>query len=253
MSTSTTPVLLLHGQPGGARDWDRVIAALADPTGVIAIDRPGWNGGSAATDIDGNVRAALDALDRHGIERAVVVGHSYGAAIACRIALEHSERVSALVLLAPAANQASLLPLDYLLAARVAGPAASAAVLAGSGWALWPGLLRRRIADRFGLDERHLARTGDALRRPSAWRAFSAEQRSLVTELPELERHLDRIVAPTVIMIGSEDLVVPPRSAWRLATRIPHAEVIEIESAGHLLPQGHARQVAGVIDAERAR
>ncbi len=253
MFTSTTPVLLLHGQPGSARDWDRVIAALDDPTGAIAVNRPGWNGGSAATDIDGNVRAALDALDRQGVERAVIVGHSYGAAIACRLAVEHPERVSALVLLAPAANRASLLPLDYVLAAPVGGPAASAAVLAGSGWALWPGPLRRRIADQFGLDEDHLARTGRALRRPSAWRAFSAEQRSLVAELPELELHLDRIVAPTVIMIGSADLVVPPRSAWRLATRIPDAEVIEIEHAGHLLPQVYARQVARVIDAQRAR
>src|ERR1019366_8324852 len=40
------PVLMLHGQPGGARDWERVIAALGPDTPAMPINRPGWGGAS---------------------------------------------------------------------------------------------------------------------------------------------------------------------------------------------------------------
>ena len=80
-----TQALLLHGQPGGAADWDGVLAALRGRTTAMAIDRPGWDGHTRAQDLAGNARAALAALDARGVERAVVVGHSLGAAIAACI------------------------------------------------------------------------------------------------------------------------------------------------------------------------
>jgi len=95
-----TDALLLHGQPGGAADWDGVRSALDGRATALAIDRPGWDGETRAQDLAGNARAALAALDAHGIERAVVVGHSLGAAIAAWLAVHHGERVSALVLAA---------------------------------------------------------------------------------------------------------------------------------------------------------
>jgi pimeloyl-ACP methyl ester carboxylesterase len=251
VSTPATPVLLLHGQPGGARDWAGVVAALEDQAGVIAPDRPGWNGGSAATDLEGNARAALAALDAAGVGRATVAGHSFGAAVACRLAIDHPERVSGLVLLAPAANRSSLLPLDYVLAAPVGGFVAGASMLAGAGWVLRPGPVRRRIAAQLGLDERHLARTAEAWRRPAAWRAFASEQRWLVDEMPQLEGRLSEIEAPTMIVIGSADPIVPVRSARELASDIPRAELIVLGRAGHLLPQQHAERIAAVIDRRR--
>ena len=71
------PVLLLHGQPGGASDWDRVRDAIGDRVPTVAIDRPGWNGRAAPSDLEGNVAAALAALDAAGAERAVVVAAQF--------------------------------------------------------------------------------------------------------------------------------------------------------------------------------
>ena len=51
MTADKDPVLLLHGQPGGAGDWDHVIAALDRQVRAIAIDRPGWDGQSRALDL----------------------------------------------------------------------------------------------------------------------------------------------------------------------------------------------------------
>ena len=59
------PVLLLHGQPGNAGDWDRVRAAIAGRVPTIALDRPGWDQRSGPSDLRGNVVL---------IEHAVQVG-----------------------------------------------------------------------------------------------------------------------------------------------------------------------------------
>ena len=52
---------------------------------TVAIDRPGWDGRSVPADLTGNARAALAALDNRGIDRATIVGHSLGAAVAVAI------------------------------------------------------------------------------------------------------------------------------------------------------------------------
>src|SRR5437764_9172035 len=144
----TTPdaILLLHGQPGAASDWDPVRAAIGDRAQTIAIDRPGWDGGRPSSDLPGNAQAALAALDASGAERALVVGHSFGGTVAAWLAAAHGERVRALVLVAPSANAESLQWLDRVLAAPAVGYLASAAVLAGSGAALAARPLRARLA-----------------------------------------------------------------------------------------------------------
>ncbi len=230
-------VLLLHGQPGGAADWDGVIAGLDGRVDVLAVVRPGWDGVTRARDLAGNAAAALAALDRRGVRRAVVVGHSLGAAVAAWLAATHPERVTALVLAAPAANLAALYTLDRWTAAPVAGDVAAAAVLGALGLALAVAPVRRRIARATRLEETYLRRAGTAVRRPAAWRAYAAEQRALVRDLPELERRLDAIGAPTTIIAGVHDRIVPARATVRLSGQIPGARLQHSAVAGHLVPQ----------------
>src|SRR5947209_14666259 len=99
------PILLLHGQPGSAEDWDRVRAHIGERAPTIAIDRPGWDGDRGPADLAGNARAAIAAIDAAGARRAVVVGHSFGGAVAAWVAATTPDRVRALVLAAPSANQ----------------------------------------------------------------------------------------------------------------------------------------------------
>jgi pimeloyl-ACP methyl ester carboxylesterase len=243
---SPDPVLLLHGQPGGARDWDRVVAEIGERARTIAIDRPGWDGHGPATGLLGNVDAAVAALDAHGVQRATIVGHSFGAAVAAWLAADHPERVGALVLVAPSANVASLDRLDHWLAAPVTGYLASAAALGGVGLALAARLTIRPIAQRLALEESYLETAGRALRAPAAWRAFVAEQRVLINDLPLLEPRLAQISTPTTIVMGSSDRVVPSVSARALAAQIPDAEVVVVERSGHLLPLQQAARLAEI-------
>jgi pimeloyl-ACP methyl ester carboxylesterase len=246
-AVSNDPVLLLHGQPGGAAEWEHVRASIGDGLRTIAFDRPGWDRRSSVRDLAGNASAAGAVLDRLGVARATVVGHSLGAAIAAWLAWSSPERVSGLVLIAPAANVDSLSAGDYLLAAPVIGWLAGIGAMAGGGVALGAGPVRRWVAEATALDDRYLRAAGRTLRSPYTWRSFVREQRLLLRDLPALDRRLGQISAPTTVLAGTADSVVPIRAARRLAGQIPGAELVEIERAGHLLHQQHAGEVARVI------
>lgn len=239
-------VLLLHGQPGGAADWDGVVAGMNGRADALAVVRPGWDGATRARDLAGNAEAALAALDERGAARAVVVGHSLGAAVAAWLAATAPERVAGLVLAAPAANLAALYTLDRWTAAPVAGEVAAAAVLGGLGLALTVAPVRRRFARASRLDEGYLRMAASVVRRPASWRAYAAEQRALVRGLPELERRLGSIIAPTTIIAGAQDRVVPARATLRLSRQIPGASLRHSATAGHLVPQ---RDPGAVVDA----
>jgi pimeloyl-ACP methyl ester carboxylesterase len=252
-AVSAPAVLLLHGQPGGAGDWRQVVSALEAKADVLAPDRPGWDGVTRPRDIAGNAGAALAALDLRGTERAVVVGHSLGAAVAAWLAATCPERVAALVLAAPAANLAALYAVDRWLATPVVGDLAAAAFLGGMGVGLAASPVRRRVAAATRLDEDYLRAAGRVVRRRWAWRAYAAEQRALVRDLPELERRLNWITAPTTILAGAHDRVVPARATERLRRQIPGARLRLSASAGHLIPQRDPALVVSAVLAALGR
>lgn len=246
-AASNDSVLLLHGQPGAAADWERLRAAVGDGVRTIALDRPGWADHSRVTDLAGNARAALEALDLAGVPRATVVGHSLGAAVAAWLACSAPARVRRLVLVAPAANVDSLGTIDYLMAAPLVGWLASVGAMAGGGLVLGAGPVRRWVAEATALDDRYLQAAGRMLLTPAAWRSFVREQRFLVRDLPALERRLCGITAPTTIVAGAGDHVVPIVAARRLAEQIPGAELVEVPHAGHLLHVQHAGRLAEIV------
>ncbi len=110
------PVLLLHGFPEGAYSWRHQLPALArEGFRAIAPDQRGYAGTEAPESIDtyDHVELAADVialLDALGIERAPLVAHDWGAALAWNIALLHPDRVSAVVALSVAYGGRSLAP-----------------------------------------------------------------------------------------------------------------------------------------------
>jgi pimeloyl-ACP methyl ester carboxylesterase len=224
-----------------------VIAAIGLRAHAIAIDRPGWNGRGSPADLAGNARAALAALAGERASRAIVVGHSLGAAVAAWLAAEHPEHVASLVLVAPSATRASLNRFDQLLATPLLGPVISTAALVGAGAALQAEPLRKRVSASLALDGDYLKTAGAALLRPATWRVFAFEQQMLIRDLPALEQRLAAISSPTTVVSGTADRVVTPSSARRLAAQIRAADLVRVSGATHLLPQQHPGELAEII------
>jgi pimeloyl-ACP methyl ester carboxylesterase len=223
------------------------VAEIGPRARVLAIARPGWEPGTAPLDLEGNARAALRALDQAGVTRAVAVGHSLGAGVAAWLAARAPERVAALVLAAPAADTRSLTALDRLLAAPVLGDALSVAFLAGAGGAVATPRIRRVIAARLGVDPGYLRASGAMLLRRDTWRSFVAEQRMLVRDLPVLERRLKDIAAPTTVVAGRDDHIVPISSARAVAAQIRNSQLVELPGAHHLLHQQRPAELAELV------
>ncbi|MBK5230378.1 MAG: alpha/beta hydrolase, partial [Thermoleophilia bacterium] len=105
-----TPVVMIHGMPSLALDYSHVMESLSGAR-AIAFDRPGYGwsrGGPLPFELQLDaVRAALGEL---GVDRAVFVGHSYGAVFSLAMAERHPELVDALVLAAPAAGGSRVSP-----------------------------------------------------------------------------------------------------------------------------------------------
>jgi pimeloyl-ACP methyl ester carboxylesterase len=244
--SDSDPVVLLHGQPGSARDWDLVVPHLSGRATSLAWDRPGYDGVSEPGGIEHSARATIDRMDAGGIERATIAGLSFGGGVAAWIAAHNPERVRALVLISAASNRAALLPVDRLLAAPVAGHLASGALVSGLGLALSSRRFRERFSERRAIPADFLQRTGQRMRTGAARRAFLVEQRAMLKELPILEELLATITAPTTVVVGTADSVVGAGSGRLLAQQIPNATLVEIEG-GHTLSATHAPQVAELI------
>jgi pimeloyl-ACP methyl ester carboxylesterase/uncharacterized membrane protein YbhN (UPF0104 family) len=246
-------LVLLHGQPGSPADWQQVAERLPARLHAVAADRPGYGssqlpaGGFAA-----NARAAIDDLDVRGIDRAVLVGHSFGGGVAISAASLAPERVEAVVLLASVGPGCANL-WDRVLAAPATGP-----LCALVAWKLTPWLARarlavaRRRAGRSLRPEEHVnwqvwGRKDNA--RGALWRTFLAEQRALLRELDELERALPAVEVPVLVLADPRDTLVPVETARRLAQSLPDARLQLINGAGHHLPRRDSGAVADAIGA----
>ncbi len=251
MSVSERWVVLLHGQPGSGADWQQVADRLPDTLGVLAPDRPGYGANTQpAWGFAAGARAVVAELDAQGIDRAVLVGHSYGGGVALATAQLAPERVEALVLLA-SVGPGCLTWADWMLAAPVSGEFFSLVA-----WRLTPWFARTVLAAA-RLVRRRPLRPDQAVNwqvwahahyeHGPLWRSFLAEQRALVRELGGLSAALPAMAQPVLLVADPHDMIVPVRSTRKLAAALPDARVQMLGGPGHHLPCRAAPQIAAAI------
>ncbi|MEJ6388552.1 alpha/beta fold hydrolase [Gymnodinialimonas ulvae] len=248
-------VVLIHGASGNVNDWTfDMVARLSDRYRVIAFDRPGLG----YTDMIGrNAQAAdqarllADAAAALGAERPIVVGHSYGGAVALAWALERPDAVSGLLVLAGASH-----PWDTgtglyytLLSHPISGP-----VLANLITAWVPeSYVARSVEAVFAPQDApdgYVAHFGPGL----TLRRFSllenAQQRANL--LPQIEAMAPRygeIEVPTEILHGDADLTVPLHiHSEPLAQAIPGANLVVMEGIGHMPQHADPQALSQAID-----
>lgn len=243
------PLLLLHGTGASSHSWRDVAPGLADRFRVVTPDLPGHGftrgrpaGGMTLPGMAAAVATLLAALE---IVPAVVVGHSAGAAIAARLALDGVTAAAPIVAFAPA-----LLPFPGMLAPIFS---AMAGLLLANPLA--PRLLAQ-TARSTGHIERFLGRsTGSAIDRRgielyqrlfrSADHCRGAIAMMANWDLATLARALPRLAVPLHVAHGDRDSAIPVATARDAAGRVPHGSFELLPGLGHL---AHEERPALAID-----
>ena len=277
-------LVLLHGFMLSGAAWAHQLRDLAATHRVIAVELRGHGGsvpGAAGFAVSpdgensGSLRAgarmaaaqegapairrmAMDVrqvLDHLGVERVVVVGHSMGGMVALQLIhdlgpADLQRMVRGVVLVSTTAGPFSRLP-GYNGVVRMAGPASARAL---------------GLADRFGVrfapsqDLRWwLTRAGFGPDVPAVQVRFvesihmATPAGTLADLLPSLagfdvSHWLGSMDLPSLVLVGSHDHLTPPRHAWRTASALPRAELVELPRCGHMPMLERRREFGRLID-----
>ena len=227
-------VLMIHGWASSWRMWERSICrAVSAGWRVWALNLPG-SGESSAPAADWytipNMTLVVEAfIERVGIPRAALVGHSMGGAISLELTYRRPRFTRALVLVAPVVTGRLRLPLRVFLGSpfgrRLLGLSQHHGALARLGG-------RTRFAAPW------LAHIPSAaLRRDAEDLACTAPQAAIGTLRAvinfDFADRLDRIGAPTLVIVGTRDATVPPSEGELAAARIPDAQLVRLRGVGH--------------------
>ena len=235
------PVVFLHGASGNLRDQMMAFREkLEGRTDLIFIDRPGhgWSqrGGESKGHPDGQARCVAALLDRLGVNRAIIVGHSFGGAIASSMALETPHKVSGLLLLSAPTHPwpGGIDWHHHLCAAPIIGPIFTHLLVTPIGLARIDRVARCVFQpNEYPAD--YPEATGTALvLRPTAFRNNAIDLVNLYDHVVRTAPRYRQIAAPTVIITGDRDDVVSPDiHSEALARDIPGSQLLRIRGIGH--------------------
>jgi pimeloyl-ACP methyl ester carboxylesterase len=225
-------LLLLHGFGASLHTWQPWAEALSQHDRVIRVDLPG--SGLSPPDPSGvytdarSEQILLTLLDQLGLAQVTLIGHSIGGRIAWRVAARHPERVARLVLIAPDGfaspgfeyGKAPEVPASFKLMTHV----------------LPKPLLRMSLAPAYadpealsdGLTQRYF----DLIRAPGARAALLARMQQTVLSDPRPQ--LRQITAPTLLLWGEQDAMIPFANSADYLAALPHARLVALPGVGHL-------------------
>ena len=221
------PVVFLHGVGGDGSNWAPQMHALSARFQVIALDARG-HGLSACKGqnltLEHYAEDVLQVFHALKIERAHVVGLSMGGMVAQALALRAPDRVASLVL----ADTSARADANMAASLKAAGDAAIAYGMAAVADQFLPACFcpaaineNREYLRRF--------REGFTSRDPQAFHtALQA-----IADLDFLDR-LDQIAVPTLVIVGSSDVLTPVQNSEAIAARIPGARLVVLEGAAHI-------------------
>ena len=254
LETGSGPaIVLVHGLPGSAYDWRPLPERLErGARRIVWYDRVGYGrsdrrGAEEAFTLEANALELLGLLDALGIDRATLVGWSYGGGVVQRAALRAPHRVTRLVLVGSIGPSSEPDALSWAKRLLHSAPV--------QRWGLAAGLpararLRQISALAFG--------SAEAI--PPGWTEQTLALMSLPGSIhtwrregPRLDRdgfdqlRVEDLRVPTLVIHGSDDLLVPARVGEDLHRRIARSELLMVPQGSHMLPITHPDLLADRI------
>lgn len=235
------PIVFIHGASGNLRD--QAVAFLKPLEGraeMLFVDRPGHGysdrGGPENDFPDGQAHAIAKLMERYGIEKAIISGHSFGGAIATSFAFLHPDKTAGLLLLSAAThpwpggvdwyyNVSSTPYLGWLFTRLLTLPA---------GMALIDGATRSVFHPNPRPDKYVEDGAPALVLRPTNFRNNAADVANLNAYVARAQPRYREIIAPTVIITGDTDAIVAEEiHSTGLARDIQGSELVWIHNLGH--------------------
>jgi pimeloyl-ACP methyl ester carboxylesterase len=251
-----TPVVLIHGNALAANDWDAsgVSDLLVQGHRVIAFDRPGCGHSERPR---GKVWTAAaqgevlyQAMVELGLEKPVLVGHSFGTLVALSIAQRHEADIAGLVLVS--GYYFWTLRPDVVLAAVGAFPGLGGLLrhtLSPALGRLQVPLLKWAMFSPASAPDRFEAEFSPAMMlRPSQIRATSVDGALMIPGVVGLRKNYKNMDMPVTIIAGDGDKIVFKRGAERLRDSIKDSTLQIVEGAGHMVHYFAPKKVAAAVE-----
>ncbi len=233
-------VLLVHGTAGSTFDWEQtVMDPLAHRHRVIAVDLFGMGFSERSADFSYGFALWADqlagTLDALGVARASVVGHSLGGAVALVFAGNYPQKVDRLI----SVDSGPWLPPFMLL---MMTPGAGEMMMGCADY--WPHMPSRGTAYEEGMRMIYEIK--------GTRRALLKSARGQILESPSGFRAFRRINAPTLLLHGGSDPIIPASAAALLLRIIPGSRMVVVDGAGHFLmndkPNRFVAEVENFLD-----
>jgi pimeloyl-ACP methyl ester carboxylesterase len=230
------PILLVHGLGGRWQNWIENIPRLAADHRVVAIDLPGFGRSQLPAEpisIAGYARTLDHVCDLLELDAPLVGGNSLGALVVAELALRFPERVGALALVGPACLAPADLDSRTVQLALAAGGRIAGSLLRGPN-----GTVTRPRAQHilFATVLRHptLIANDTLYELSSGVRPQGATAALAALRAHDISGELGAIAAPTLVVHGREDVLVPCADAEQIAAMISGAELLMFEDTGHM-------------------
>jgi pimeloyl-ACP methyl ester carboxylesterase len=249
------PVVLLHGAGSNLEDMYLALGErLAAHHRVILVDRPGlgFSEREAGTGSSPGFQAAVlgRVLDRLGIDRVIIVGHSWGGTLALALALDQPRRIAGLVLIAPPTHPGmwAMKGLNSFLAGPAGRFFAYTLALPFGALLMRPGSRAAFRPQPF--PQRYVKRSAAMLvLRPVTLMANWADVGELNDFLVGQSARYGDLAVPTIVLAGDSDpLVLPANHCVRLAAAASCVKVDVLPGYGHMLHHGAADRVAEAVE-----
>jgi pimeloyl-ACP methyl ester carboxylesterase len=251
-------LVVLHGN--GTSSQEVTSSGLMDIASatyrVIAFDRPGYGYSERPGKLKwgAKAQAALihGALQQLGIEKPIIVAHSWGTLVAIALGLQYPDDVQGLVLLSgyyyptPRVD----VPLFSPVGLPIVGDALRYTVAPVVGWAMWPAFVRKLFAPASTPQRFKSEYPAWMTLRPTQLRATTEEIAMMIPVADELSDQYRQLRMPIVIMAGKSDLhALPQLHSERLHSEIAHSKLFLVPHVGHMITHSALTEVMAGIEA----
>lgn len=239
-ASDEVPLLLLNGLGAPIEVWHPLLGPLGELT--IAFDAPGCGGSTAPRvplTISGHARVGLDLLDHLGVERAHVLGLSFGGMVAQEIAHLAPARIQRIVLASTSCGWGGV----------PGTPAAVVAVLTPARFSsaeVFHAVAPQYIGGTESTDAEFLVSQARA-RAAYPPDAVGYAHQVWAASTWSSRRWLPLVSQPVLVLYGDEDPLVPPANGAMLAELLPDARVHIVRGGGHLCLLERAQQLGPMI------